>query len=547
MTPQEKIEALREKYKKELPSKFFEISNLFEKYETKGFDHEGFEKFYRLVHNLVGSGATFGLMNVSEKARALDDILKPYIVEQKLPSIKNNLKIKITLNMLARVCTAKHLETSSTHIQTTSSQKTESLITNGETYLLLNADDNYTELDEHLKNFGLKVTVFYKHTELLNAVDKQLPELLILDYNFLAIEELSTKLFLLHEDETNNFIIFTLSNIDNFRARVKSVQSGSDWFFTKPVDSDMIIEKFDTLSSQEIDDPVKVVILDDEIDVANYYASLLEDAGIDTKCIDQPEKIIDTMAEYKPDLLITDLYMHECNGGDIAKVLRQFDEYVTMPIIFLSIENNETIQNRAISSGAEDFMLKSIEPSTLVAKVRSKVKRSRSMRDKIQKDSLTNLYNHITVLNFLEKEVEAAKRYNHDVSFVMLDIDYFKKVNDTYGHQTGDAILKSLSYLLKHRVRESDIVGRYGGEEFAVILPYTTLDDAVKIIEEIRKKFANLVHSDGQQEFHTTFSAGVCQYLEGMSVTELIENADEALYKAKENGRNQTMRCSELS
>jgi diguanylate cyclase (GGDEF)-like protein len=147
----------------------------------------------------------------------------------------------------------------------------------------------------------------------------------------------------------------------------------------------------------------------------------------------------------------------------------------------------------------------------------------------------------------LEKEVEAAKRYNHDVSFVMLDIDYFKKVNDTYGHQTGDAILKSLSYLLKHRVRESDIVGRYGGEEFAVILPYTTLDDAVKIIEEIRKKFANLVHSDGQQEFHTTFSAGVCQYLEGMSVTELIENADEALYKAKENGRNQTMRCSELS
>ena len=365
-----------------------------------------------------------------------------------------------------------------------------------------------------------------------------------MDYSYLVDETFCNQLNLIHEESTHNCTLFTLAPKDDFLTRVQSVKCGSDWFFTKPLDADFLIDKFDMLTNNEHEDPIKVLLLDDEIDVANFYASILEEAGIEAKSIDQPSLILEIMAEYKPDLLLTDLYMHEYNGSDIAKVLRQIDEYVALPIIFLSIENNDYIQNQAIKTGAEDFILKSIDPKTLVAKVKTKVKRYRSLKDKIEKDALTNLYNHISILNLLEKEIEISKRHKHPISFVMLDIDFFKKVNDNYGHQTGDIILKSLAYLLKHRVRESDSVGRYGGEEFALILPYTNIGDAFTIVEEIRKKFAQLTHSDGGQEFHTTFSAGVCQYLEGMSLTELVESADNALYKAKESGRNQTIRCS---
>lgn len=545
MTPQQKIEALQEKYKKSLPDRFLQISNLFEEYEETGFDAEGFHEFYRLVHNLVGSGETFGLMNVSEKARVLDDLLKPYVIENRLPSLQEHAKIKMAIAMLSRVCIGKNQDIG-TGIQMphTSKETTIASIANGKAYLLLKQDAKQPKIDKQLQNFGFDVTLFHKAEDLLHTLDEQLPALIVLDYTYLDIEALCTQLFLLHEAE-NNIIIFTIANIDNFATRAKSVQCGCDWYFTHPIESDTLIEKFDMLSNQEVRDPIKVLILDDEIDVANYYASMLEDTGIDTLCIDKPAKIIDTMAEYKPDLLITDLYMHDYSGSDVAKVLRQFDEYVAMPIIFLSIERDEKIQNRAIGSEAEDFMHKATDPVSLITKIKSKVKRYRSMREKIERDSLTNLYNHITVLHFLEKEMEAAKRYNHPLSFVMLDIDFFKKVNDTYGHQTGDMILKSLSYMLKHRVRESDIVGRYGGEEFAVILPYTTLADAIKIIEEIREKFSSLEHTNGEEEFSVTFSAGVCQYIEGVSVAELIEMTDEALYKAKESGRNKTLRCME--
>lgn len=545
MTPQEKIEELKQKYKRELPDKFRAIEELFQKYETKGFDQESFNKFYRMVHNLVGSSATFGLMNVSQKARALEEMLKPYIIGHSTPSEKNNLKIKIQLGALARVCIAKNLHKEIAVNQIASeAAKEDAFAINSVIYLLLNKGEKYySQLDKDLHDFGFDVSIFYDDAELLSAMEKKLPALLIVDYDFFAIEEFASNLALLHQEQRNNFIIFTLSKSEDFITRLKSVQSGSDWLFTKPCTADKIIEKFDVFWHHESTEPLKVLILDDEIDVANYYASILEDAGIDTKCIEQPHKILDVMAEYKPDLLITDLYMDGCSGEDVAKILRQFDEYIPIPIIFLSVEDNEMVQNRALGSVAEEFISKPIKALSFVTRVKNKIRRYRSMREQIEKDSLTNLYNHVTVLNFLNKSIEAAKRYNYPLSFVMLDIDLFKKVNDTYGHQVGDSVLKSLASLLKHRVRESDIVGRYGGEEFAVILPYTTLSDAVKIIEELREKFANIIQSDGEQQFHVSFSAGVCQFIEGMSIAELIENADEALYKAKQNGRNQTVSC----
>ena len=157
-------------------------------------------------------------------------------------------------------------------------------------------------------------------------------------------------------------------------------------------------------------------------------------------------------------------------------------------------------------------------------------------------DSLTGLLNHTRVLEQLDLEIARASRENEDLSFVMIDIDHFKAVNDQYGHPIGDRVIRSLARLLKQRLRKSDSIGRYGGEEFAVILPKTDPKMAGALINEIRESFSKIQHKSNSEElpeFTCTFSAGVAHITEKLnSVDSLCQAADKALYAAKHSGRN---------
>ncbi|HNP26727.1 MAG TPA: GGDEF domain-containing protein, partial [Nitrosomonas sp.] len=147
--------------------------------------------------------------------------------------------------------------------------------------------------------------------------------------------------------------------------------------------------------------------------------------------------------------------------------------------------------------------------------------------------------NHTAIKEQLGREIVRSNRLKTPLSFAMIDVDFFKKVNDTYGHAAGDRVLKSLARLLKQRLRGTDIVGRYGGEEFAVIMTDTNAPEAAKVIEEIRKVFSRLLHMNDNREFKVTFSCGIADIKHFPDVKSVSEAADKALYDAKRKGRNQ--------
>jgi diguanylate cyclase (GGDEF)-like protein len=157
------------------------------------------------------------------------------------------------------------------------------------------------------------------------------------------------------------------------------------------------------------------------------------------------------------------------------------------------------------------------------------------------RDSLTGLLNHTTIRERLMTELLRSARQNTPLTYAILDIDNFKTVNDTYGHATGDRVLKSLSQMLIKRLRQSDIIGRYGGEEFAIILPNTSAPMGEKIMDELRFGFSQLLHHSGEHEFSVTFSCGLATFPAYESISLLSEAADKALYEAKHQGRNQTV------
>ena len=155
------------------------------------------------------------------------------------------------------------------------------------------------------------------------------------------------------------------------------------------------------------------------------------------------------------------------------------------------------------------------------------------------RDSLTGLINHTTFRGMLAQEVSRCKRQAGCLSLAMIDLDHFKKVNDTYGHSTGDSILKSLSRLLKQRLRNSDIIGRYGGEEFVVLLQDIEGNQAFSVMDEIREHFAEVEHHSVQDgPIFVTFSCGIATFPEFPNAKRLSDAADNAMYAAKAAGRN---------
>jgi diguanylate cyclase (GGDEF)-like protein len=192
----------------------------------------------------------------------------------------------------------------------------------------------------------------------------------------------------------------------------------------------------------------------------------------------------------------------------------------------------------AMSEGGDDFLTKPIKPRHLIATVRNRAARARNLKARMVRDSLTGLFNHTHTLQLLEDARFRAERDGQPLSFAMIDIDFFKKVNDTYGHPMGDRVIKSLALFLKQRLRKSDHIGRYGGEEFAVVMPDTDAKSAKLVLDEIRQRFAEIQYSAQPHELSCTFSCGVSQLAPELDGKLLSQQADQALYVAKHGGRN---------
>ncbi|MEN9464905.1 MAG: hypothetical protein RL217_1086 [Pseudomonadota bacterium] len=304
-----------------------------------------------------------------------------------------------------------------------------------------------------------------------------------------------------------------------------------------------IIDELEKILDTTPEAPAKVLVVDDSQAQLHYNTKILNQAGILTETCAQPLEVLNKLSTFSPDLILLDMYMPQCTGVELARIIRQHKEYLNLPIIFLSGEEDKQRQLEAMAQGAEDFLTKPTQADHLVATVRNRIKRARQLQKLIACDSLTGLLNHTHILGALQNLLKRAG--STPVCFAMVDIDHFKKVNDTYGHPVGDQVIRNLSLFLRQHLRRQDPIGRYGGEEFGVVLFDANEEQAVKVLDSIRSGFANLQHD--AKGLKITFSCGIAQWRgEGESLSELVARADQALYASKHNGRNRVTGASTL-
>ena len=335
------------------------------------------------------------------------------------------------------------------------------------------------------------------------------------------------------------WMMMSLCEHSGFADRLDAVRQGASDFIYAPFDREDLFARMSAVEDRLTAPPLRVVVAEDDPTLANFYQLTLEHAGMDVHVIDTPESMLNELAGLTADIIVMDLYLESCTGLELAQIVRQFPAYTTVPILFLSTESRITLQLKARHLGADDFLVKPLKPNQLVSAVTSRAQRYRDLKKLTDRDSLTGLLNHTNILRALDREMSAAARTKTDVVFAMVDIDHFKNVNDTYGHAVGDQVILRVTHLISNRLRRVDHVGRYGGEEFAVVMPNTEIASAMVILEELREACAAMVHESEEGPFSVTFSVGVASFPATKASADITQAADDALYKAKRGGRNQ--------
>ena len=307
---------------------------------------------------------------------------------------------------------------------------------------------------------------------------------------------------------------------------------------------------------------MKALLIEDTLTSATLVSHQLRKIGIEPIVARNGETGIELYKQEHPDLILLDIIMPGMDGFEVARRIRQLEQFGEWtPIIFLTARTSDADLEKAISVGGDDYLIKPVSETVLAAKVRamqriaqmrfSLLVLTRKLDDANQEltrlsslDGLTGISNRRQFDETLLREWRRLGRQGRPLSMLLCDVDYFKQFNDGYGHQVGDECLKAVARTLKDTLRRpADLVARYGGEEFAVILPDTEITGALQVAEAMRSAVEglNITHRYSKGGSVVTISIGVASTTPsrtGSDSSVLLKRADDALYQAKQAGRN---------
>lgn len=416
--------------------------------------------------------------------------------------------------------------------------------------------------------------------EALSVISEAPPDIILLDVMMPGMDGFEVCRRIKSDPKTSHIPIIMVTALDHPKDRVTGLEAGADDFLTKPVHDTALFARVRSLvrlkvltdelmmresTSQslglnsefslngmnDIDDG-QILLIEDQARVAQRVMEALEPTGR-VECDDGEAGLAERVRMRDFDLVIVSLGLAKVDGLRICSQLRSMEETRHVPILVVVDENNSKELLRGLEIGVNDYLVRPIDRNELLARARTQIRRKR-YADRLRynahlnfkmatTDAVTGLYNRHFMSNHLQALLASAARTGKPVSLMIMDIDFFKRINDSYGHAAGDGVLQEFAGRIVRNIRGIDLATRFGGEEFVVIMPDTDMDMALVIAERLRAaveaKPFEVGAPDGPKPI--TVSIGVAMTTGGESVDQLIERADRALYRAKHEGRNRTM------
>jgi two-component system cell cycle response regulator len=410
---------------------------------------------------------------------------------------------------------------------------------------------------------------------------KSFPDVILLDVLMPGLDGIKVTRELKGDPRTKNIPIILVTSLEGIENKFTGLEAGAEEYLTKPVKPVEVLARVksmlqlkqyrDQLSIRKQSEgamveaapdeetgpssdqvlPVVLLVEDNEID-ARIIRSHLKDMSLRLETAKTGSEAISLIQSDKIDLILLDILLPDMTGFEICQRLKEIDKNFDAPIIIVTCLHDLESRITGLELGVDDFLVKPINRQELTVRIRALLEKRRQL-NKLRThyetalnsaiyDWLTGVYNHGYFKRFLELEIKRSLRQSYPVSLIMIDIDDFKRCNDSFGHAEGDRILKELAQVLKNATREVDLVSRYGGDEFAVILPYADKQGSTKVARRIDQAIRahDFLPGPAEQLKRLTCSIGVATFPSDVSSEEeLIEIADAMLYAAKQRGKDQ--------
>lgn len=496
---------------------------------------------YQLLHRLAGSAGTFGYTDLGEEARQLELALKPLF--ERLPSYPEEAGIVrgaqplLTAEFLSRII---RLDLLLEH----SAQRNEGVadplpqrvmpgsVRKSVVHIIDSNSSRANELASGLALHGFETVVCGSSDE---AEHNPVPDLSAVVIRATQVLDDNLDLDILGSQVP----VICSGSRDSFTKRYHLAELGASGFLYDPVDVPILADYIERLINEQQDsDSGRVMIVDDDLELLEHYSLVLESGGLEVFRVNDPSEILIALSEFRPDIVLMDIQMGHFNGPVLARMLRFDQAWLGLPIVYLSSEKDKEFQLEAMSQGGDDFLTKPVSDAFLLRAVMVRCYRARQLDKLASRDSLTGLLKHSLAKSEVENVHARCQRAKQPSVVAMLDLDHFKQVNDQYGHRAGDLVIKGLANLLHHRLRNSDVIGRYGGEEFIAALPDCSVSDARLVLQSVCDQLSKIVFTGAGKEFSVTLSVGMAPLSQFPTGDDAIEAADRALYQRKRAGRN---------
>lgn len=528
-----KLQALRDDYAARLPAEIQSLRALVSDLSDPELQRASLDQLGRKLHKLAGSAGSFGFPELGKQAKKLELQAQAWLAA-------NQLDMGMLRVFAVAISALDGEVTGDTTKKIPLVSQSAPLKTNTLIYVLEDDSDVADEVSMTLRHFGHQVVHFATIAAAEVEVLRRPPDFMICDIMFTEEgRETPEAVAILQQKLPSPVPVIFVSTRSDFAAYHAAVRAGAVGYFVKPLDIIRLVDCFEYYLDRHRSAPYRVLIIDDDVALAEHYKLVLNSADIRAEVSNNPNEIFDVLQDFHPELILLDINMPGCDGIELAQVIRLNQDWLRVPITYLSSEQD--VERRAVAMGraGDDFLSKPLNDRELITAVSVRAARSRQLSDALDRDSLTGLLKHSRIKEQVDAELSRAIRANEALTVVMLDLDHFKQVNDTYGHPAGDKVIKAIAHLLRQRLRKTDAVGRYGGEEFVAVLPRCTSEEAQALMEDVRKRFQDISFSVDQCSFNVTLSVGIAAYRPGMVRSDqLLKEADAALYRAKADGRN---------
>jgi diguanylate cyclase (GGDEF)-like protein len=507
-------------------------------------DSELITQLGRHFHWLAGSGSMYGFPAVSSLGTEGEDYCNLLLKEKAKSPRANVEKLKVLLNELAA-----QFKTESTPVTENTVNPTIRVEKDGSKSEIVIIDEDQNDLAvlcKQVDDAGMTVRSARSMSAGIAELGKQMPDGLLLEIPLPdgdAYELVEHVRSLPGGDE---MAIIIVSKQTGFLDKVRSIHCGADAHFEKPVDMKAMIRRLGYLLDKKRQDAPRILSVEDDPDQAAFIRAFLESAGYQVRTCTDPKNFDSYLSAFNPDLVLLDVMLPGMTGYELARYLRQDERHATLPVMFLTTQGNIEARIEAARSGGDDHLVKPVPPALLLSTVSARLERSRFLKTLLHKDGLTNLLNHSSFMEQAQMVVAQQKRHPGTCALIIIDIDYFRSINERHGYPGGDKVLTALSLLLRKRLRQSDIIGRYGGDEFGIIAEGLQSVEALALASRLLADFAATSHATPLHAgFYATCSAGIAILdPKTMDVEKWMASAFAALAAAKEAGRNCAMAVS---